>query len=147
MLLLASAAFGLSFLVYGVMAVAFLLVLFLFGIALGIVGCAIVLRFGPAAEWFIWPLPALVSPFAGVFYPLATLPGWMQAIARILPPSYVFEGLRTVVAKRPGSAPQLIFGGCLDLLCILLACWFFVHVYHRAVRTGLIVRYSAESIN
>jgi ABC-2 type transport system permease protein len=65
---LATAAFGLSFLTYGIVLVPALIVLFLFGIALGIIGCSIVLRLGPAAEWLIWPIPAVLSPFAGVFY-------------------------------------------------------------------------------
>jgi len=67
MILLATLVFGLSFFIYGAMLVPFLAVLFLLGIALGILGSAIVLRLGPAAEWFIWPIPALLSPFAGVF--------------------------------------------------------------------------------
>src|SRR5262245_61817361 len=98
MLVLASAAFGLSFVSYGLLLIPFLLVLFLFGIALGIAASAVVLRLGPASEWFVWPVPALISPFAGVFYPVATLPSWMQGIAHALPPSYVFEGMRAIVA-------------------------------------------------
>src|SRR5215468_4969823 len=46
MILLASAVFGLSFLVYGPAILAFVLILFVFGIALGVLGCAIVLRLG-----------------------------------------------------------------------------------------------------
>src|SRR2546427_2494738 len=45
MLVLASVIFGLSFVSYGPAVLPFLLVLFLFGIALGIIGAAIVLRF------------------------------------------------------------------------------------------------------
>src|SRR3989475_5386712 len=45
MLVLASAIFGLSFVSYGPAVLPFLLILFLFGIALGIIGAAIVLRF------------------------------------------------------------------------------------------------------
>ena len=30
---------------------------------------------------------------------------------------------------------------------ILLACFFFARVYHQAVRTGLLARYSAESVS
>ena len=97
MLVLASVAFGLSFLSYGLLLIPFLLVLFLFGIALGIFASAVALRLGPASEWFIWPVPALISPFAGVFYPVATLPTWMRGIAHALPPSYVFEGMRTIM--------------------------------------------------
>src|SRR6202034_4485543 len=53
MLVLATTAFGLSFFIYGLLLIPYLLVLFLFGIALGVIGCGIVLRLGPAAEWFI----------------------------------------------------------------------------------------------
>src|SRR5438876_5441160 len=103
MLVLASAIFGLSFVNYGAAIFPFLLVLFLFGVALGVMGAAIVLRFGPATEWFIWPIPALVSPFAAVFYPVATLPTWMQYVSTILSPSYIFENLRAILSGRAPS--------------------------------------------
>ena len=147
MLALAAAAFGLSFLVYGAMLVPFLVVLFLFGIALGIAGSAIVLWLGPAAEWLIWPIPALLSPFAGVFYPLTTLPLWMQYVAHLLPPAYVFEGMRKIVSGGAVSAGDLLWGACLDLAYLSLACWYFVRVFRLAVRTGLIARYSAETMS
>jgi ABC-2 type transport system permease protein len=146
MLFLASTIFGLSFLAYGPALIPFLLVLFLFGIALGILGAAIVLRFGPASEWFIWPIPALVSPFAGVFYPISTVPQWMQYICWALPPAYVFENVRSIVAGRAVSAPQLAVGTVLAIVDVVLACWVFVSVYRHSVRTGLIARYSAESV-
>jgi len=147
MLVLAAAAFGLSYAVYGAMLLPFLLVLFVFGIALGVFGAALVLRLGPAAEWLIWPVPAMVSPFAGVFYPLATMPAWMQAVARAIPASYVFEGMRAIVSGGSVSAAPLAAGAVLAILYVLLAGWFFLRVYRRAVRTGLIARYSAESLS
>jgi ABC-2 type transport system permease protein len=147
MLVLATMIFGLNFFSYGLMFLPLLLVLFLFGIALGITGSAVVLRFGPASEWFIWPVPALISPFAGVFYPLSTLPLWMQYIARLLPPSYVFEGMRTVISGGAVPAISLLWGGGLVVLYILAACLFFMRVYRHAVHTGLIARYSAESLS
>jgi ABC-2 type transport system permease protein len=147
MLLLASTLFGLSFIIYGLLLIPFLLELFLFGIALGIVGSAIVLRFGPAAEWFIWPIPALLSPFACVFYPLSTLPHWMQLIAYLLPASWVFESMRKIISGTAVSISALAAGALLALLYILLAGWFFARIYRHAVRTGLIARYSAESLS
>jgi ABC-2 type transport system permease protein len=147
MVAVAAGVFGFSFAAYSLLAVPFLLVLFLFGIGLGIAGSALVLRLGPAAEWFIWPIPALLSPFAAVFYPLATLPRWMQWVAHLVPPSYVFEGLRRVVARGPVSAAGLLLAGGLAVLDIVLAYWFFVRVYRHAVRTGLIGRYSAETVS
>ena len=143
MVVLATTLFGLSFLVYGLMLVPFFLVLFMCGIALGILGSGLVLRLGPPAEWFVWPIPAIISPFVGVFYPLSTLPRWMQFISHFLPPSYVFEGMRAIVLGKPFAPYGLLWGLGLAMLYILLACWFFTSVYRHAVRTGLIARYSA----
>ena len=147
MLVLASMIFGLSFLVYGALLVPFMLALFLFGIALGVFACGMVLRFGPASEWLIWPIPAVLSPFAAVFYPLSTLPQWMRFIAHALPASYVFEGMRTIVSGGNLSGMTLAVSNVLAIAYILLASLFFTRIYHHAVRTGLIARYSAESIS
>jgi ABC-2 type transport system permease protein len=125
----------------------FLLVLFLFGIALGVFATALVLWLGPAAEWFVWPMPAMLSPFAAVFYPLSALPRWMQYVSRVLPPSYVFENLRAIVGGHAPSAAALAISVVLAAAYILLAAWFFVRIYRRAVRTGLIARYSAETLS
>jgi ABC-2 type transport system permease protein len=146
MLVLAQLAFGLSFLAYGMALAPFLMVLFLTGIALGVAASALVLRLGPASEWLIWPIPMLISPFAGVFYPVTILPGWMQAVALILPPSYVFEGMRSVVAGQSPPWDRLAIGGTLALVYLALACLFFFATYRSVIRTGLIARYSAETV-
>ena len=147
MLVLATVFFGLSFISYGAALVPFLLILLTFGLALGIAGSAIVLWFGPASEWFIWPIPAIVAPFAGVFYPIATLPAWMQYIARCLPPAPVFEGLRGIVAGQGVAIAPLAWGTALALAYLVAACVIFGAVYRRALRVGLIARYSAESLS
>jgi ABC-2 type transport system permease protein len=146
MVLLATTVFHLQFFSIGLPLVAFLMVLFVFGISLGIFASAIVLRLGPASEWLLWPLPALVSPFAAVFYPLEVLPHWMQAVAHLLPPSYVFEGMRTLLAGRPFPGTMLLQGSSVAVFELLLAAYFYGRVYRHAVRTGLLARYSAESV-
>jgi ABC-2 type transport system permease protein len=147
MLALAGVVFGLPVFFAGIMAVPFLFILFLFGIAIGIVGTGIVLRFGPASEWFIWPIPALLSPFASVFYPVSVLPEWMQVVARLMPPVYVFEGLRAVTSGGQPSVLGLMCGAALAVAYLLLAGLFFHSTFRRSVRTGLIARYSAETVS
>ena len=147
MVIFAGLAFGLSFLAYGVALAPFLAVLFLTGIAFGVAAASIVLRLGPASEWLIWPIPMIVSPFAGVFYPVSVLPGWMQAIAALLPPSYVFEGMRAVVKGEPAPWGGLALGGALAVVYLVLACLVFMAVYRVAIRSGLIARYSAETVS
>jgi ABC-2 type transport system permease protein len=126
--------------------IAFLMVLFVFGITLGIFASAIVLRLGPASEWLLWPIPALISPFAAVFYPLSVLPQWMQWIAHALPPAYVFEGMRALLADQPFPGDLLLEGSAVAALELLLSGYFYGRVYRHAVRTGLLARYSAESV-
>jgi ABC-2 type transport system permease protein len=147
MLILAGAIFRLDVFLYGLAAFPFITVLFLFGVALGIMASALVMRLGPSAEWFIWPIPALISPFAGVFYPLDVLPQWMQVVAHCLPPAYVFENLRSLIKGGAVSATGLLAGGILAIAYIILASFLFTQTYRMVVRTGLITRYSAESVN
>lgn len=147
MLLLATTIFGLSFFAFGAALVPFLLVLFLFGIALGIFACGMVLRLGPAAEWFVWPIPALISPFAGVYYPLSTLPVWMRAVSHVLPPAYVFEAMRGILRGDAVRWGLLAVSSIIAAGYVLLGCWYFWSVYRHAVRTGLIARFSAETLS
>lgn len=145
MLALAVPVFGLSLLKLGPPLLTFLVVLYAFGVALGVLASAMVLRFGPASEWLVWPIPALLSPFCAVFYPLSVLPAWMRGVAHALPPSYVFEGMRAVLRGEPFSLASGLWAVALAALEIVLAAWCFVRVYRHAVRTGLLARYSAES--
>ncbi|MBV9994183.1 MAG: ABC transporter permease [Caulobacteraceae bacterium] len=147
MVTLATTVFGLSFLAYGAAIAPFFLVLFLTGVALGILGAAIVLRFGPASEWLIWPIPSILSPFVGVFYPLSTLPAWMQGVGRVLPPAYVFDAMRAILAGKAVGTLDLVIGPVLALAYVLAACAVFAGVHRYAIRTGLVARYSAETVS
>jgi len=146
MVALSTLVFGLAYASIGLLAVPYMIILYLFGIALGIVGIGVVLRYGPTAEWFIWPMPMVLAPFAAVFYPISQLPGWMQFISHLMPASYVFESLRAILAHRSADFSALWIGAGLAILDIALACWFFQRMYVRAVQTGLIARYTAESM-
>jgi ABC-2 type transport system permease protein len=144
MLLIATGVFHLQIFSQGLPLAAFVCVLFVFGITLGIVAISMVLRFGPASEWLLWPLAALLSPFAAVFYPVAILPAWMQWVAHALPPSYVFEGMRTLLKGDAFPALLLLRGAAVGAVELVGAGYLFRHVFRRAVRTGLLARYSAE---
>jgi ABC-2 type transport system permease protein len=145
MLVLATSVFGLQYVALGWWLLPYLAVLFLFGIALGVLASGMVLRLGPASEWLVWPIPALLAPFAGVFYPLATLPAWMQVVAHALPPAYVFEGVRRLLAGGSPDVAGLLTALLIAVVQILLAAWAFRRIYRYAVRSGLLARYSAES--
>lgn len=145
---LAGLLFGFNIFKMGLSLLPFLLVLFVFGVALGIFTAAVVLRFGPSAEWIAWPLTAILSPLAGVFYPISVLPPVLQAVARALPPSYVFESMRAIMVN--GAPPRelampLLAGLAMALAYLALMYFFFIYIYRLVLRRGLITRFSAET--
>ncbi len=71
--------------------------LLLFGWALGIFTTGLLLFWGHTAEALIWGIPFLIQPFSAVFYPMSVLPAWLQPVSRMLPSTYVFEGMREVI--------------------------------------------------
>src|SRR3989338_4079791 len=81
----------------------FVLNLFLFGWALGLFANAIILRFGTSAQILAWGFLVLIQPFSAVFYPVSALPSFLQGVAYLLPSTYVFEGMRAVIAT--GTLP------------------------------------------
>ena len=71
----------------------------------------------------------------------------MQAVAKALPPSYVFEGMRAVVAGKPAPWDRLALGGALAVVYLVLACFLLRAGLSLRIRTGLIARYSAETVS
>lgn len=64
-------------------------------LALGIV--ALLFRYGAGAEALAWTIAFGITPVACVFYPLASLPVWLQPVAQALPAAHIFEGLRDLL--------------------------------------------------
>jgi ABC-2 type transport system permease protein len=147
MLLIATSVFGLTLTTSLLSLSLTLLVLFVFGTALGVLACALVLRLGPASEWLVWPIPAILSPFAGVFYPLDTLHEWMRVVGKLMPPSYVFESLRAQLKGQPSDMHALLWAAGLALVQLLVCVWIFTRVHKLAVKSGLLARYSAEAVS
>jgi len=150
MLILISIAgfgFGYNFFQLGLMILPFVVVLLIFGMAMGVLTAAMIFRLGPAAEWLGWPLPFFLSIFSGVFYPIAALPISLQWFAKLLPPAYIFESLRTLIFTGKLSADlifSLLAGAVLAIIYFLAAYGFFVRVYRHNLRTGMLARFGSE---
>jgi len=71
----------------------------------------------------------------------------MQALSRLLPPSYVFENMRALVEGRGISLAGLAIAAALALAQLLAAGWIFTRTHRHALRTGLIARYAAETVS
>lgn len=144
MAILAWVLFSYSILQFGILLLPFILVLFLFGMALGIFALVFILRLGPSAETIIWALPASLSPFSGIFYPVNTLPSALQWVSSALPSSYIFEGMRTVVLTGSFDAQAFWFSALLAILYMFGAYILLKYYYKLALRKGFFVRHLTE---
>ena len=128
----------------GFMLIPFVAILFFSGWAFGILVTAIILRYGPSIEILAWSLSALLSPLSGVFYPVSALPFYLQPIAKILPPTYVFEGMRKVMQTGVFDWQIFSIGLVLAAVFFFAAYFFLVLTYRRVLRLGLITRFLTD---
>ena len=52
-------------------------------------------------------------------YQADSVPGWMQAVSRILPPAYVFEGMRAVLFDHVFRVDLLLHAMALNVLYLV----------------------------
>ena len=95
----ASCFFGFNLYGLGFALVAFFINLMLTSWAVGIFVSGLVLRNGLGAENLAWSIMFLFMPLTCVYYPVTTLPVWLQPVAWVLPPTYVFEGMRALLIE------------------------------------------------
>ncbi|MFB3886844.1 MAG: ABC transporter permease [Thermodesulfobacteriota bacterium] len=149
MVLIAGLAFGYSLFRIGLFLLPFIMILFLFGIAMGFFVSAIIFRLGPSGEWLGWPVPLILSIFSGVYYPISTLPAPLQIVAKIMPPCYVFESMRTILSTGSFSAVlyiDLLVGLSLAMVYLWLTYKLFILTYRYNLKTGAIARFNAEAL-
>ena len=146
---IAGLAFGYNVFRVGVLLLPFMIILLIFGIAMGIFVSGVIFRLGPSAEWIGWPIPMVLSLFAGVYYPISTLPDGLSIIARLVPASYVFESMRSILTTGalPGSLfRDLLTGALLSLGYLLLTSRFFIRIYRKNLQNGNLARFNAEAL-
>ncbi|MBM3488673.1 MAG: ABC transporter permease [Alphaproteobacteria bacterium] len=124
----------------GLPLVAFFANLLVFGAAVGIAVCGLVLRYGLGAESLAWVAVFAFAPISGVYYPIATLPGWLQPIALALPSSHVFEGMRAVMIEGVFRWDYFVDACLLNLVYLGLGLGFFLHIFRIARRRGLLLQ-------
>ncbi len=123
----------------GLPLVAFFFLLMMLGWAVGLVITAVILRFGLGAESLAWIAMFAIAPMSGVFYPVAVLPEWLQAVSWALPSAYVFEGMRAVIFEGSMRPADLVTALLLNIVYIAAAGAFFLYTFHVARRDGLLM--------
>jgi ABC-2 type transport system permease protein len=110
------------------------------GWALGLMVRAALLRFGTNAEVLAWSVAFLIQPVAAVFYPVSSLPDWLQTIAHLVPASYVFEALRAYLDHRAVLVAQLGVAAAIDVAYLVLGTWLSALAFQAVRRRGLLAK-------
>lgn len=124
----------------GISLIPFILNLIVMGWAIGIMTTALILRFGQEAEVLAWAVGILFMPVSAVFYPVSVLPSFLRALAHLVPASYVFEGMREVIAAGKFPLSDLLRSSGLNLAYIIIALLFFTWVFKMVRQKGLLVK-------
>ena len=114
--LIAIPLFHFSIFSLGLPLIAFFVNLIVMGWAIGLLVSGIVLRYGLGAESMAWIAIFAVQPISGVYYPISTLPTWLQYVAAVLPSSHVFEGMRAVLFDHIFRVDLLLHAMVLNVL-------------------------------
>jgi ABC-2 type transport system permease protein len=138
--LLAIAFFGFNLYGLGLALAAFFVNLILTSWAVGIFVSGIVLRNGLGAESMAWTIMFLFMPLTCVYYPVATLPEWLQVIAWSLPPTYVFEGMRALLMDQVFRADLMLWALGLNVVLFGLAVFGYLRLLDSARRSGSLMQ-------
>jgi ABC-2 type transport system permease protein len=137
---LAIAFFGFNLYGFGLALVAFFFNLILTSWAIGIFVSGLILRNGMGAENLAWSIMFVFMPLTCVYYPVTTLPGWLQPIAWLLPPTYVFEGMRALVIDKTFRPDLMIAALALNVILFAAGAFGFLKLLQGARRHGSLMQ-------
>jgi ABC-2 type transport system permease protein len=114
--------------------------LLVMGWSIGLLVAGMVLRYGLGAESLAWVSIFAIAPLSGIYYPVSTLPEWLQPVAWLLPSSHVFEGMRQLMFGQVMRADLMWQAIGLNLVYLAVGTGFFLLAFHSARRNGLLLR-------
>jgi ABC-2 type transport system permease protein len=137
---LAIAFFGFNLYGLGFALVAFFFNLMLTSWAIGIFVSGLILRNGMGAENLAWSIMFLFMPLTCVYYPVTTLPGWLQPVAWALPPTYVFEGMRALLMQNAFRPDLMLYALALNVVLFAGGVFGFLKLLQSARRHGSLMQ-------
>jgi ABC-2 type transport system permease protein len=139
-ILLAYLFFGFNLFGLGLPLGAFIANLIFFGWMIGLTANGVVIRYGMGAESFTWVAVFFFLPLCCVYYPLATLPWWLQPVSAALPPTHVFEGLRAIMIEQVFRPDLMLKAFGLNLLYFSGAYLLFLYFLRQARIKGSLMQ-------
>ena len=138
--LFAMVFFDFSVYTMGLALVAFFFNLIVLGWALGLAISGMVLRLGLGAESLAWAAVFALAPISGIYYPISTLPEWLQPVAWALPSAHVFEGMRALLIDGTFEAGLMLRAAALNIVYFIAGALIFLHCFEMARDRALLLQ-------
>ena len=124
----------------GLPLIGFFTCLLVFGWSVGLVIVSLLLRYGLGVDSLAWASIFALAPVSGIYYPISTLPDWLQPVAWALPSSHVFEGMRKVLFEGTFDTGLLLNAVGLNLFYLVIGSWIFYRAFQSARERGLLLQ-------
>ena len=137
--LLAIPLFGVSIFKLGIPLFFLLIALYIFGISLGLLVTAGLLRFGPSFENIAWASLFFLAPLGCIYYPIEILPNFLQITAKILPLVHIFEEMRNILIYQAVNNVAILKGLFISLIYFFIGVAIFYAAYFGAKIKGTLI--------
>jgi ABC-2 type transport system permease protein len=137
--LIAIPLFGVSIFEIGVPLMFLLIVLYVFGVTLGLLVTSGLVRFGPSFENIAWASLFFLAPLGCIYYPLEILPVWLQAIAKLLPLVHIFEEMRNILIYDTINHYQILKATFISFIYFVIGIIVFYWSYSGAKDRGTLI--------
>jgi ABC-2 type transport system permease protein len=110
------------------------------GWSIGLIVSGLILRNGLGAEGLAWTVMFIMLPLGCVYYPVTVLPGWLQTVAWMLPPTYVFEALRALVIDHVFRADLMLTALAINAALFAASVGIFLWLVHESRKVGSLLQ-------
>jgi len=121
----------------GFLLIPFFASLLFMGWWVGLIVAGVLVSFGRQVQTAAWIGVYLLAPFSAIYYPVSSLPKWGQIVARFLPSSYVFEGMRKALTLKTVPLDELLISFALNFIYLIFAYFFFKWCFKKSKEKGL----------
>lgn len=118
----------------------FFINLTLFSWTIGLLLLGVIFLYGTRIQALAWGLIFLFQPLVATFFPVRILPPFIQPVAYLLPPTYVFEAARGALVSSKIDWNYFLISLILNIVYFVLGLYFFKFMYKRSKQTGQFAR-------
>ncbi len=121
----------------GLVLVPSLAIIFIFAVAVGLGIDSMIVGYNKEYFALVWTIPGVIMVLSGVYYPINMLPGFVQAMAYLLPTTYAIEAIRISLGFSVGNLLKTLASGFV-FSAIYLGVFYtaFSAALKKARRTG-----------